>query len=287
MRRKRSSPTSSSIAASRSAAAICSRASRSRPSSSCLRWSRSFRRNRSMARCFAVAISQAPGLRGIPDCGHCSSAATRASCARSSGRPTSRTIRARPAMSLADSILHTASIVLWVESAPAGFVIVDPPAQASVFSLQFRVLPLQLRAKRLLPGSGLLGRKDISGRVRFFEHLANFDFTLFERSALEPFNRLFFGLHLNQPKAGDQLFRLGKRPIRHPGFFPQVVEARAFRARLESFAREHHASLYHLFVELTHLGKLLLTGQHPRLALFARLDQHPESHSHISLVFGE
>src|SRR5580658_9319451 len=63
-----------------------------------------------MARCLAAAISQAPGLSGTPDFGHCSSAATRASCARSSATPTSRTIRARPAISLGDSILQTASI---------------------------------------------------------------------------------------------------------------------------------------------------------------------------------
>src|SRR5215216_5737656 len=62
-------------------------------------------------------MSQAPGLFGIPDSGHRSSAATRASCARSSARPTSRTIRARPAMSLADSILQTASIARWVSEA--------------------------------------------------------------------------------------------------------------------------------------------------------------------------
>ena len=74
-------------------------------------------RSRSIARCFAVAMSQAPGLSGTPDSGHCSSAATSASCARSSARPTSRTIRARPAMSLADSILQTASIARWVSVA--------------------------------------------------------------------------------------------------------------------------------------------------------------------------
>src|SRR5437867_5740462 len=55
-------------------------------------------------------MSHAPGLSGTPDSGHRSSAATSASCASSSARPTSRTIRARPAMSLADSILHTASM---------------------------------------------------------------------------------------------------------------------------------------------------------------------------------
>src|SRR5882762_4957729 len=68
-----------------------------------------------MARCLAAAMSQAPGLSGTPDFGHCSSAATRASCARSSATPTSRTIRARPAMSRGDSILQTASIAPLIE----------------------------------------------------------------------------------------------------------------------------------------------------------------------------
>ena len=58
------------------------------------------RRSWSIARCLAVAISQAPGLSGTPARGHCSSAATSASCASSSARPTSRTMRARPAISL-------------------------------------------------------------------------------------------------------------------------------------------------------------------------------------------
>ena len=51
------------------------------------------------------------GVVGDPGRGHCSSAATSASCARSSARPTSRTKRARPAIRRADSIRHTASIV--------------------------------------------------------------------------------------------------------------------------------------------------------------------------------
>src|SRR5512143_2422733 len=62
-------------------------------------------------------MSQAPGLRGTPVAGHCSSAETSASCARSSARPTSRTMRARPAMRRADSILQTASIARWVSEA--------------------------------------------------------------------------------------------------------------------------------------------------------------------------
>src|SRR5260221_2382309 len=55
-------------------------------------------------------MSQAPGLSGTPDPGHFSSAASSASCASSSARPTSRVIRARPATIFADSIRQTASI---------------------------------------------------------------------------------------------------------------------------------------------------------------------------------
>src|SRR5216117_1432075 len=62
-------------------------------------------------------MSQAPGLSGTPVPGQVSSAATRASCASSSARPTSRTMRARPAMTLTDSIFQTASIALCVADA--------------------------------------------------------------------------------------------------------------------------------------------------------------------------
>src|SRR5437773_4882030 len=62
-------------------------------------------------------MSQAPGLSGPPVPGQVSSAATRASCASSSARPTSRTLRASAAITLADSILQTASIALWVADA--------------------------------------------------------------------------------------------------------------------------------------------------------------------------
>ena len=74
-------------------------------------------RSKSMARCFAVAISQAPGRSGIPAAGHCSSAATSASCASSSASPRSRTMRVRAAMIRADSMRQTASIARRVSEA--------------------------------------------------------------------------------------------------------------------------------------------------------------------------
>src|SRR5580658_1685369 len=86
-----------------------------------------------MARCFAAAISQAPGLSGTPDCGHCSSAATSASCARSSATPTSRTIRVRPAMIRGDSIRQTASITRRISVALTAndHITFDPRVQAN------------------------------------------------------------------------------------------------------------------------------------------------------------
>src|SRR5215213_2923719 len=56
-----------------------------------------------------MVINQAPGLSGTPVSGHCANAATRASWARSSASPTSRTIRTSPAISLVDSRRQTAS----------------------------------------------------------------------------------------------------------------------------------------------------------------------------------
>ena len=96
--------------ASKSGTAICL-ASRSRLTSSCLRTKSWFLRKRSIARRLAITISHAPGLSGTPEFGHCSSATTSASCARSSARPTSLTMRVSPAMTFGDSIFQTASIV--------------------------------------------------------------------------------------------------------------------------------------------------------------------------------
>src|SRR6266849_554932 len=109
-RRSKASPMASSIAAAGCGAAGSCRTSISRPSSVCVGSSRLPRRSRSTAWFLAAVMSQAPGLSGTPVSGHFSSAVTSASCASSSARPTSPTIRASRAMSLADSIRQTAWI---------------------------------------------------------------------------------------------------------------------------------------------------------------------------------
>src|SRR5881397_3741490 len=112
-----------------------------------------------MARCLAVAMSQAPGLSGMPDSGHCSSAATNASCAKSSARPTSRTIRASPAMSLADSIRQIASTVsLTSDSCTALLVLLGLLADAPLLIAQLR--------------------RELLAEVLFFEYLADLDHAL-------------------------------------------------------------------------------------------------------------
>jgi hypothetical protein len=55
-------------------------------------------------------------------------------------------------------------------------------------------------------------------------------------------------------------------------------DARALRAGLESFAREHHAGLDQLLVEPPHRGEELLVGEDSGFGLLVGLDQDHESH---------
>src|SRR5258705_2231201 len=151
-----------------------------------------------MARCFAVAMSQAPGLSGTPDSGHRSSAATRASCASSSARPTSRTIRARPAMSRADSILQTASIARCASIAvtPTDHnIFYSASATRGAPRLPFRAWLLTGLSNLLTHAFLLLSElgSELGAEVRRLEHLANLDLGFGAcrlGAALDPFDRL-------------------------------------------------------------------------------------------------
>ena len=90
-----------------------------RSSSATLRRRLSARRKWSMPRRFAVVISHAAGFSGTPVAGHCSRAATSASCARSSASSTSRVIRVRAPTRRADSARHAATM------APIGSSVLD------------------------------------------------------------------------------------------------------------------------------------------------------------------
>src|SRR6266487_5406277 len=283
IRRRRSSPISSSIASTSSGSGLPCRASSSTPNSSCLRSASLPWRRWSIARCFAVAMSQAPGLSGTPDSGHRSSATTRASCARSSASPTSRTMRASPAMSLGASILQTASIARWVSVAVTAtdHTIFPPRLQDRGAPRLPPRGPLRAQALFLLPE---LGRERLAEVLRL-EHLANLDLDLLtvgvgtiEGGALEPLDRLFLRLHLPQPEAGHQLLGLCERSVDHGALTPGEADARALGAILEPLGGEQHAGLRQLLVELPHLGEDLLVRQDALLRVLVRLDQHHESH---------
>src|SRR5688500_2687551 len=308
MSRRRSSPTSSSIASCNAVSTPSCFASSSRPSSSGLpSWS-SFRRNASIARCFAVPMSQAPGLSGTPDSGHFSSAATSASCARSSATPTSRTIRVRPAMTLADSILQTASMARCVSVAVTAtntrhransgqgprcpsrisqnyklrtgsseFVVT-----ASCLDLSVRV-GLDLSAQPVFLRSEL--RRELGAEILGLEDLANLDLRIAaERRALEPLDCLLLRLHLPDPEARDQLLGLRERAIDDRPILSRESHARALGAGLKSLTREHHSRLHQLFVELAHLRQLFLSRHDARFGVLVGFHQYHESHCRILIL---
>src|SRR5688500_1372764 len=252
-RRRRSSPMSSSSAASRSGTADSCFAVSSWPSCWCLRSSSWLRRSASIARCFAVAMSQAPGFAGTPCSGHFSRAATRASCARSSARPTSRTIRVSPAINFADSIRQTASMARWVLEAVTAS---NHTTGAPEFKPDRRFSASAVLNGGWLPFAGdlrgqpLLALPDFGGvslpEVRRLEHLADLDLRLLARrvrTALHPFDRLVERLHLEEPEAGDELFRFGERAVDDGSIRAREPDARTLRARLQPLAGAPHAGL--------------------------------------------
>ena len=114
IRRRRSSPTSSSSRSIRSVSVSGLFSSSVRPTSSSLAWAMVRWRKWSMARRLAVCISQAPGFCGTPPCGQVLRAISSASWASSSAKEMSRTMRARPATRRACSIFQTLVMARWV-----------------------------------------------------------------------------------------------------------------------------------------------------------------------------
>src|SRR6476660_1669323 len=109
-----------------------------------------------------------------------------------------------------------------------------------------------------------LGR-ELSAEVIGLEHLANLDLRLPGHrvgAALDPFDRLFLGTDLPDPVAGDQLLRLGERTVDHGSFLTRELDSRALRAGMQPLARDHHAGLDQLIIEIAHRGEQLLIRHH-------------------------
>src|SRR5881396_160003 len=121
-------------------------------------------------------MSHAPGFSGTPETGHCSRAATRASCASSSAVAKSPTMRASPAMSRADSMRQIASIARCASETV--LVMARAPLHA-----------LELENLADLEGPAIVG------------------------CPLQPLEGLVQRAHLPQPVPGDQLLGLSERPV--------------------------------------------------------------------------
>src|SRR3989454_8365840 len=257
MRPRRSSPTSSPIGVSNSTPS-CVR-SNSRPISSCLRSSVLRRRIRSNARCLAVPMSQAPGRSGTPSAGHCSSAATRASCASSSAVPMSPTTRASPAISRADSIRQIASVARCASAVAA----LRRPGLSDA-----------------CPAPRPMARGPSHALV--FEDLTDLEGPAVIRCPLEPLEGLIDRAHLPQPVSGHKLLGLRERPVDDGALLAVETDTLALRARVEPAGLEHHARFVQLVVELLVLRHRLRRWGSRRRALLAFL-RH-DQHTHLCLL---
>src|ERR1700730_11348526 len=234
-----------------------------------------------MARCLAAAISHAPGLSGIPDCGHCSSAATSASCASSSATPMSRTIRVSPAMIRPDSIRQTASIArcVGVVVTATHHTILRSFAQAIAGAVESNFVRRWKKSLRLA-----------SGREVFRpEHLANLSLALPTRPVFlvqlhkthRALDRLLFRFQFKLRVAADNLLGLRERPVDHRYLPAGKPHAGSQRGRAKSAAPDH--SVPGLFRELVYLvhQRLRRTSR-----FLARLDDHHEFHLHLLYFYG-
>src|SRR6266581_1060393 len=71
-------------------------------------------------------------------------------------------------------------------------------------------------------------------------------------------------------------------PIRSPLSSTSPESSRALRARVEPLAREHHAGLRHLLVELPRRGDELFARQHARLRVLVGFHQQHKPHRRVS-----
>src|SRR5450432_407370 len=230
-----------------------------------------------MARRLAVAVSHAAGLSGTPDCGHCSSAATSASCASSSARPTSLTMRVSPAMILADSIRQIDSTTRWVSP-------VAMRNHDNTFHSRAQPRRRYLQISRRHPSTAL----GIGRNIFHSEHLANFAFTFPAgpvlavqiNEVLRDFQSFLFGLQVHDCEAADDFLGFGERTVDNGNFPAGEPNTVALRRGGESSAHDHGAVFYGVHSELLH-GIHQGLGWHP--GIFRRFYHHHESHRFSSL----
>src|SRR5439155_16846971 len=128
-------------------------------------------------------------------------------------------------------------------------------------------------------------RGKLGAKVLRFENLANLYLrTIAQRSALRPLKGFISGVHLKDPEAADHLFHI-ERPFSDGGIISGKVYAHYLSTGLQPLTSLHYASLYQLFVVLTHLSKKLCIRENTCLGGFVSFEQNHESHRSISFGF--
>src|SRR5207302_3870347 len=156
-------------------------------------------------------MSQAPGRSGTRSVGHCSGAATRASCASSSAVPMSPTMRASPAMSRADSMRQIASIARCASEAAVS------------------------RRPELAGASPIRGpMARTPSHTLVIDDLTDLESPTIVGCPLQPLEGLVDRAHLPQPVAGHELLSLRERSIDNGALLAVESDALALRARVEA-----------------------------------------------------
>src|SRR6185437_144044 len=165
--------------------------------------------------------------------------------------------------------------------------VLSRPKTNEAIAICARAMLLLLSLLHLLAEFARAVHRVAGSKVVQLEKLADLDFTfltLAMRSGnpFSPFDRLFPGLHLNDPVSGDQFLSLGEGAINNGALASGKLDARAFGTGLEAGEVEQHAGLHQLLVVFAHRGKNLFARHNARFRILTGLHNHHESHDHFS-----
>src|SRR5690554_5760233 len=217
---------SSSPASSRSCAIVRYRSS-----------SRSRRRQPSIALRFATAVSQAPAFCGTPDSGHCFSASTTASWARSSARPRSPVTLASVATMRPLSMRQTASTARRMSGIVASALLRFGGQLFAPGGLLLDVLVVGVVAENLF----------VSRDTPHFELASRA-----KRAAARPLGGLLPAGDIDDPETVEQFVDFTVGAVRDNRLLRREVDHETLLGGAESFAGEHHARFHHRLVVGAH-----------------------------------
>src|SRR5262245_13534946 len=119
------------------------------------------------------------------------------------------------------------------------------------------------------------------GEILKLEQLADFDLAILMMrigEAAGPFEGLLARFHLDDGVAGDELLRLGERPVDEPAPAALIFDAPACGRGMETIGIEQHPRLGEFLMIVRHGGEKVLARHNAPLRVLRRLDDDHESH---------